>query len=338
MSNTIYWSYEKLREITFDFKSVTKGKTHIKELQNLITFDIETSNGFRQKDGQIIGFSHELYSKNHSLFDGEDVEQVSLMYVWQCAIERAADDNSEIVVFMGRTWGEFEEFMTELTDDVTLASNGVDPDMDVIARSLLLDSYKKGKKVVGTAPEIHIYIHNLGFEFQHLQNVFHKEFTRWTKRCSVFARKQRCPMRADFNYNRTHVILNDTLCLTQRSLASWTEDLEVSKLSEPKDFYLPVRTPETHLTDEEINYSVNDVVSMVYGLREYRDKYRRLGNIPMTQTGELRRVLEEKVATNLQWVYMCKKVAESVIIILFVNYIKHIWAVGHMQIFFTRIS
>ena len=60
MSNFIYWSYEKLREITFDFKSVTKGKTHIKELQNLITFDIETSNGFKQKDGQIIGFSHEL--------------------------------------------------------------------------------------------------------------------------------------------------------------------------------------------------------------------------------------------------------------------------------------
>ena len=146
MSNLIYWSYEKLREITFDFKSVTKGKTHIKELQNLITFDIETSNGFRQKDGQIIGFSHELYSKNHSLFDGEDVEQVSLMYVWQCAIERAADNNSEIVVFMGRTWGEFEEFMTELTDDVTLASNSVDPNMDVIARTLLLDSYKKGKK------------------------------------------------------------------------------------------------------------------------------------------------------------------------------------------------
>lgn len=312
MSNLIYWSYEKLREITFDFKSVTKGKTHTKELQNLITFDIETSNGFRQKDGQIIGFSHELYSKNHSLFDGEDVEQVSLMYVWQCAFERAADNNSEIIVFMGRTWGEFEEFMTELTDDITLASNGINPDMDIIARSLLLDSYKKGKKVVGTAPEIHIYIHNLGFEFQHLQNVFHKEFTRWTKRCSVFARKQRCPMRADFNYNRTHVILNDTLCLTQRSLASWTEDLEVSKLSEPKDFYLPVRTPETHLTDEEINYSVNDVVSMVYGLREYRDKYKRLGNIPMTQTGELRRVLEEKVGTDLIWVDMCKKVAESV--------------------------
>ena len=83
MEKAIFWSYEKLREVKYNFKSVTKGKTYIKELQNLITFDIETSNGFRQKDGQIIGFSHELYSQNHSLFDGDDVEQVSLMYVWQ---------------------------------------------------------------------------------------------------------------------------------------------------------------------------------------------------------------------------------------------------------------
>lgn len=109
-------------------------------------------------------------------------------------------------------------------------------------------------------------------------------------RQKVFARESRRPMKAEFDIGKNRTIqLRDSLVLTQKSLAKWCSDsnLPVSKCA-PID-YLKVRTPLTPITDEEMQYIINDVVSMVYGIEQYKEKYGFIEEIPLTQTGEVRR-------------------------------------------------
>ena len=306
--------YRELRQLTWDIVKEDKGRFTNKHCDNIITFDIEASNGYRQPDNTVIGFNKELYDK-HPEFYGVatkeiqkhygDIEQVGMMYVWQCAID-AGDD---IHVFIGRRWSVFDKFLTELAEDVLLCSNRRKPDVDGRVREMCLKSLTKVQK-----PEIHIYIHNLPYEFQYLRTLYNAEFAKFRKRPKVFARQSRSPMKASITSKMCKITFHDSYVLTQKSLAAWCEDaaLEVQKLEEPEGFYDPVRTPNTTLTDEEIKYCINDVVSMVYGLRKYKEKYLNIYNIVMTQTGEIRRKLKTKVANeNKEWAVKCAEFYRS---------------------------
>ena len=297
-----FTDYEKLTDVSWNLTTVKRNKKQRftkKEVQNIITFDIETSNGFRQPDGTTIGFSHELYKKNPEIYVKST--PVSLMYVWQSAVETGND----IFVFMGRTWAEYKMFLEILSEVVLCVSSGINVvGMPRPIRQTLTKSLKK------TLPDVHVYVHNLGFEFQHLRNILNNEFSRSHR--AVFARSMRKTMRAEATVAGCHLIYNDTLCLTVKSLKNWCKDekLPVQKLEEPADYYLPVRTPETPLTPEEIAYSENDVVSMVYGMQKYRQKYGTLQNIPMTQTGEVRRQCQKLIAEqNEAWSNICAQVS-----------------------------
>lgn len=294
----VSYDYTELRKLPLYLVSEGRGRKQHKELGNIITFDIETSNGYAQLNGSTIGFNHYWYGLKPERY--ENATPVSLMYVWQCAVETRV--TTEPVVFMGRTWESFRAFINELTDDIRLLSNGCNPAVTGLMRQSSL-------RKVHDRPLVHIYIHNLGFEFQHLRNVFGDEMDG-----KVFARSPRKPMRVSFQYNAITLCFNDTLVLTQKSLKTWCKDanLTVKKLDEPKDYYLPVRTPETPLTAEEIQYSINDVVCMVYGIQKYREKYGSLANIPMTQTGEVRRTCEREVAMKVvDWSDTCRQVTRS---------------------------
>src|SRR5699024_10923067 len=146
--------------------------------------------------------------------------------------------------------------------------------------------------------------HNMGFEFQHLRNLYESDMGR----NRTFARTARKPMKTAVNINKIKMNFKDSLFLTQKTLDAWCkeENLSIQKLEEPQNYYIPIRTPETTLTDREIQYSINDVVSMVYGIELYRDKYGTLQNIPLTQTGQVRRLLVEKVSEkNKEWADHC---------------------------------
>jgi hypothetical protein len=66
-------------------------------------------------------------------------------------------------------------------------------------------------------------------------------------------------------------------------------------------------TPETPLSDKVLKYCVADVVTMVYGMKQYRSKYNnRLSEIPMTQTGEVRQICRKKISSvNRDWAESC---------------------------------
>lgn len=304
--NSIPNQWPDLYNIKFKFE---KGSFNSYSCQTLMAFDIETSNGWRQPDGTVIGFDHDRYNSDEEYKNMIDLgEPVSLLYVWQIAIE----DTDDIKVFMSRTWEDYLDFVDMLTKEIRRqAIYG----QESIYREAEITYSQEVKHSVSCK----IYIHNAGFEFQHLRNIWEDEFAgkgrgRKAKYGNVFARNPRKPMKFSVNVNRVKIEHRDSLVLTQKSLKAWCEDehLPVQKLEEPKDYYLVIRTPDTELTDEEINYSINDVISMIYGLKKYRDKYQKLGNIPLTQTGAVRAKCKERVClANPGWAEKCAQITRN---------------------------
>lgn len=302
--NIIWNTYWEVRKWHFNFDVITRGKKTLPDCQSIFCFDIETSNGY-VKNGVVEPFDYNKAEVKDSVnsFYYDTATPVSLMYVWQCAVEH---DNT-IDVVMGRTYDEFKQFLLELTDTITLqaykwnTTSLVEP-----MRTNVLNKCRKHGHV-----GMHIYIHNLGFEFQHLRNLFEAEFSRSDK--AVFARSPRKPMKVSFGFNYTNLTFHDTLSLTQKSLDNWCKDanLPVKKLTGTFNYNI-IRTPNTELTPTEIDYCVNDVVSMVYGVQQYRNKYITLANIPMTQTGEVRRTCIDKIArVDGNWSKLCTQVTNA---------------------------
>lgn len=281
-----------------------KGSYSSRSVDTIMCFDIETSNGWRQPDGSVIGFDHDKYNNDEEYRNMIDLgEPVSLMYVWQMAIE----DTDDIKVFGGRTWDEFEEFMDILSKEIRRQAIYGTFSIDRPAEN----EFARTSRHTVTSK---IFIHNAGFEFEHLRNIWEDKMHKKGKYEPVFARTSRKPMKFTVKINKTSFECRDSLVLTQKSLKTWCKDekLPVQKLEEPKDYYLEIRTPETELTDEELQYSINDVVSMVYGIKKYRDKYGHLKHIPLTQTGAVRNKCRERVSqTNIQWATKCAEITRN---------------------------
>lgn len=125
-----------------------------------------------------------------------------------------------------------------------------------------------------------VFIHNAGYEFQFLRNVLDN--------MEVFARKKRRVIYfrwCDYEFRCSYM-------LTRLSLEKWAEEkkLPVQKQVGNLD-YVKGRTPRTKLTRKEIDYAIYDILVMFYGLKEYVDRYGCVWDIPLTQTGCVRKEL-----------------------------------------------
>jgi len=276
---------DEINDIEFKFMP---DKHDNKFCQNIITFDIETSTGYF-KDGRCIGFDHDKYNNDEDFRELIDSsEPMSIMYTWQCAVESYDKD---IKVFFGRTWETFNEFLTLLTREMRrqmiFGFNTQDRDQETDYACKYTNKYLNLK----------LFIHNLSFEFQHLRNLFEEEFYgHKSSKQKIFARSAHKPMKVKFKYaRRINIEMRDTLVLTQKSLDNWCKDENLPVMKCDKIDYLKIRHPETPLTDKEVQYCINDVVSMVYGIEKFRDKYGTLELIPLTQTG----IVRQKVCSTL---------------------------------------
>lgn len=142
-----------------------------------------------------------------------------------------------------------------------------------------------------------IYCHNFGMEFHHLLNILSFE--------EVFARKPHKVLTADAG----SLHFRCSYFLTNKSLAKWAETrrLPVQKMTGDLD-YLKMRTPLSNIDDpKELAYMKNDILVMYEGLKQYRQKYEHLYKIPLTQTGEIRLVLQERTAKEYNLKEMNKK-------------------------------
>lgn len=290
----ITYDYSKLNDITFIFET----KKHYKICQNVMTMDTETSNGLRDENGIAHPFEHDRMSDENYQKFVKSAEKVSITYMWQYAI----DNENEIYVFLGRTVEELREFLNSLTLEIKRqAIFG----FRSINRSLEIANAQKNKMGV----KILNFIHNYSFDFQILCNLFANNFSKCGKHASVFARTLRRPMKTSISLNKVSIETRDSYVLTQKSLAKWGKDanLTTQKIKVEKDYYLKIRTPISILSQDEIDYAVTDVVTMIEGLRIYKSKYQYLENIPLTQTGEIRRVCVKNVAeADPVWVGKCQ--------------------------------
>lgn len=135
-----------------------------------------------------------------------------------------------------------------------------------------------------------VFVHNLAHDFMFLLNIL--DFTPK----NVFCRKAYHPIKAlnrDFN-----IEFRCSYFLTRLSLENWGKQIGLEKLVGALD-YSKVRTPETPLTLEELEYCGRDCMVIYKGMQKYLLKYATIENIPLTQTGEVRREYKRRIQKNI---------------------------------------
>lgn len=129
------------------------------------------------------------------------------------------------------------------------------------------------------------YAHNLGFEFQFMR--------KWFTWYNVFTVNDRKPIRAVTSIG---IEFRDSYVLSGMGLEKTAENLttnKIKKLVGDLDYSL-VRTSETPLTQEELDYCENDVLILLYYIKEQRELYGNLARVPLTNTGRVRKFVGDK--------------------------------------------
>lgn len=321
-------SSDELYNIEFKF---TDGNYGLKNVQNIIALDTESSNGFKLDDDTVISFNQSKYDlaieKIRSCNSVDDVKllrlhdddvkykytidnaiPVGLVYSWQIAIE---DGNCGIKSFVFRTQDEFINFMEILSLEIRRQSIY---GKDCINRAFENSDAAKAKLNINA----HLYVHNLGHDMVFLQNIFNDEFTksRMTKNgmsYAVFARKAHKPMKIRARIELVNYVFHDTAVLSQKSLKTWAKDCSNCPIEKQPDYdYLEIVTPDTPLSNEQLSYMIKDTAIIVYCVESERDIYGTLENIPITQTGKLQRELDKFVVQlNPSWAANCSEISKG---------------------------
>lgn len=159
-------------------------------------------------------------------------------------------------VFYGRTWLEFVDLLDQLSDYLELSET---------------------KRLV-------IYVHNLGYEFQ-----FMRKYFEWL---DVFSASERKPIKALCSLG---VEFRDSLILSGQSLEYTAKNLathKIKKMTGDLDYSL-IRTHETPLTFDEINYCINDIQIILAYINEQIAYSGDISKIPMTNTGRVRKYVRD---------------------------------------------
>ena len=193
---------------------------------------------------------HKMYQRHPMTFDIEtskiptddDGHYEAFMYIWQICIEGN--------VVLGRRWEELQEFMKNVVNAYKLS---------------------EGERVV-------VYVHNLSFEFQFIQDYF--------KFVDVFAMASRSILTA----KTAHLEFRCSYKLSNMSLAKFIENTPNTLHYKGVDDldYETVRTPDTELTEVEYGYCFNDVKGLYECVMELL-KEDNIATIPLTSTGYVRR-------------------------------------------------
>lgn len=153
---------------------------------------------------------------------------------------------------LGRTWDEFTKLMDLLVEYFNLS-----PKLRII-----------------------IYVHNLGFDFSF--------FRKWLTWDNVFSAKSRIPIYAVTNrgieFRCSYLLSGYKLeTIADKHLSKYT----IKKLVGDLDYDL-IRHSKTPLSNEEIQYCLNDVKIIVAYIQEKIDNEHGINNIPYTKTGYVR--------------------------------------------------
>lgn len=135
-----------------------------------------------------------------------------------------------------------------------------------------------------------IWVHNLSYEFRFLSNVLTWEHVFCRDGSSIM--KGTCAECPNVEFRCSYM-------LTTLSLASWGKSIGLAKLTGDLDYNV-MRTPVTTLTDEEYEYCRRDVEVVCEGIKSYLKQYNHLLDIPLTGTGEVRRLFKTICAKDVK--------------------------------------
>lgn len=324
---------EEIYNIKFEF---TKLEHNNVQVENVIAVDTESSNGFLRHDKTVVGFDQEKYdrgilkthnkTKDNIDWEDDDVKYltmidnstpVGLMYMWQVGIE---DGFGGIKTFVGRTWEEYREFNEALVQEVkrqwVFGFKCVNRAYEnAQAEETLKGRSKKGKRKKTTYHiKLNMFVHNLGHDWQFLLSLYDNEFS-YSRRAqgNVFARKARKPYKASMYLNNVLIEYRDTAVYAQKPLRDWAKDSPDCPVNKLDDFdYLTVKTPDDELSQQELEYGLNDVIIIVYIMSAERDLYGGINELPLTNTGKVRKVLYKNVCDrNKYWSFNCAFITKN---------------------------
>ena len=138
----------------------------------------------------------------------------------------------------------------------------------------------------------YVFIHNLAFEFQYLKSNFHFD--------EVSARKSHKVIFAIMrDYN---IILKCSYMMSNVALKFLPKmfNLPVEKKIGDLDYSL-IRNPNTPRSDVELGYCEYDCLVLYYYILKELEVYEDVKHIPTTNTGKVRRELQDLVRTNFKY-------------------------------------
>lgn len=173
-------------------------------------------------------------------------------------------------VILGRTWPEF----------ITLINT-------------LKDFYKTNEFV-----HLVVYVHNLSYEFQFIR--------KWLEWNDIFATEERKPL---YCVTKSGIEFRCSYRLSGYSLATVAKNLtrhKIEKMVGDLD-YSQLRTSKTTITDIELGYCVNDVLIVTAYINECMEDFGNITEIPLTQTGKVRRFVRQNCFKYDEYKYLMRK-------------------------------
>lgn len=138
----------------------------------------------------------------------------------------------------------------------------------------------------------YVFIHNLAFEFQYLKSNFHFD--------EVSARKSHKVITAIMkDYN---IMLKCSYMMSNVALKYLPKmfDLPVEKKVGDLDYSL-IRNPNTPMSDIELGYCEYDCLVLYHYILKELEVYEDVKHIPTTNTGKVRRELQDLTRTNFKY-------------------------------------
>lgn len=200
----------------------------------------------------------------------KSVNAHAFMYVWQWQIGKD-------ITVVGRTWEQFRE---------------------VVARIKSACAAIKEERKLELSPLLITYVHNLAFEFSFLSDPDIYDFK--TEDCffraarkPIYARMENC-----IEFRCSYIQSNMTLAKFAENMGCTTRKLDGQLFD-----YRKIRYPWTPLTDYELQYCINDVISLEEAIRlEMERDGDNLRTIPYTSTGYVRRDCKAALYPCRKWI------------------------------------
>lgn len=174
------------------------------------------------------------------------------MYIWQFGLNG--------VTIIGRTWAEFDAFVSQLTERLKLSHHN----------------------------RLIVYVHNLAYEFQFIRRRIKWE-TDKNGNDAIFSLKKRRPIYAlakcGIEFRCSYFLSN---CALSYIGAEMLFKYPVQKQVGDLDYNL-VRHSATPLTDTEIQYCLNDVRVVMSYIQEKIENEGSIIDLPLTNTGYVRK-------------------------------------------------